>query len=197
MADKHMKRCWTLLAIRKRQIKITMEYHHTSIRTLKIKNTNRTKYWQGCRETVSLILCCWECKIELWKSVQKLLWKSVWQFLKKLNTYLSYSPSTALLLSRLTAAHQAPHPWDSPGKNIGVGCHFLLQCTKVKMKLLSHVWLFATPWTAAYQVPLPMGFSRQEYWSGLPSPSPVNCIPRHLFWRNRNMFIQNPEQKYL
>ena len=30
------------------------------------------------------------------------------------------------------AAHQAPHPWDSPGKNIGVGCHFLLQCMKVK-----------------------------------------------------------------
>ena len=31
-----------------------------------------------------------------------------------------------------TAAHQAPHPWDSPGKNTGVGCHFLLQCMKVK-----------------------------------------------------------------
>ena len=30
------------------------------------------------------------------------------------------------------AAHQAPHPWDSPGKNTGVGCHFLLQCRKVK-----------------------------------------------------------------
>ena len=36
---------------------------------------------------------------------------------------------------------------------------------KVKMKLLSHVWLFATPWTAAQQAPPPMGFSRQEYWS--------------------------------
>ena len=31
-----------------------------------------------------------------------------------------------------TAVHQAPHPWDSPGKNTGVGCHFLLQCMKVK-----------------------------------------------------------------
>ena len=37
--------------------------------------------------------------------------------------------------------------------------------------VLSHVQLFATPWTAAHQVPLSMGFSRQEYWSGLPSPS--------------------------
>ena len=41
----------------------------------------------------------------------------------------------------------------------------------MKVKLLSHVWLFATPWTAAYQAPLPMEFSRQEYWSGLPLPS--------------------------
>ena len=40
------------------------------------------------------------------------------------------------------------------------------------MKLLSRVRLFATPWTAAYQAPLPLGFSRQEYWSGVPLPSP-------------------------
>ena len=43
---------------------------------------------------------------------------------------------------------------------------------KVKVKLLSHVWLLATPWTAAYQAPPFMGFSRQEYWSGVPLPSP-------------------------
>ena len=43
---------------------------------------------------------------------------------------------------------------------------------KVKVKLLSPVWLFATPWTVAYQVPPSMGFSRQECWSGLPFPSP-------------------------
>ena len=40
------------------------------------------------------------------------------------------------------------------------------------MKSLSHVRLFATPWTMAYQVPPSMGLSRQEYWSGLPFPSP-------------------------
>ena len=44
---------------------------------------------------------------------------------------------------------------------------------KVKVKSLSSVLLLATPWTAAYQAPLSMGFSRQEYWSGLPLPSPV------------------------
>ena len=43
---------------------------------------------------------------------------------------------------------------------------------KVKVKSLSHVLCFMTPWTAAYQAPLPMGFSRQEYWSGVPLPSP-------------------------
>ena len=37
-----------------------------------------------------------------------------------------------LFVTPETAAHQAPHPWDSPGKNTGVGCHFLLQCMKVK-----------------------------------------------------------------
>ena len=157
-----------------------------------------------------------------------------------------------------------PRPWDSPSKNTVVGCHFLLQCVKVKsevaqscltlrdpmdcslwgssihgifqvrvltyklvnipaaaaakslqscptlcdpidgsppgslvpgilqartlewvaisfsnawkwkvkVKSLSRVWLLATPWTAAYQAPPPMGFSRQEYWSGVPLPSP-------------------------
>jgi len=70
-----------------------------------------------------------------------------------------------------------PRPWDSPGKNTGVGCYFLLQCMKAKVKAkvksLSRVWLLATPWTAAYQAPPSMGFSKQEYWSGLPLPSPM------------------------
>ena len=44
---------------------------------------------------------------------------------------------------------------------------------KVKVKSLSHVRLPATPWTAAYQAPPSMGFSRQEYWSGEPLPSPI------------------------
>ena len=64
-----------------------------------------------------------------------------------------------------------PRPWDSPGKNTGVGCHFLLQCVKVKS--LSLVQLLATPGTAAHQAPPSMGLSRQEYWSGVPLPSPI------------------------
>ena len=45
---------------------------------------------------------------------------------------------------------------------------------KVKVKLLSRVRLFVTPWTVAHQAPPSMGFSGQEYWSGLPFPSPGN-----------------------
>ena len=65
-------------------------------------------------------------------------------------------------------------PWDSPGEVSGVGCHFLVQCMKVKSEseVVSHIRLFATPWMAAHQAPPSVEFSRQEYWSGLPLPSP-------------------------
>ena len=79
-------------------------------------------------------------------------------------------------------------PWDSPGKNTGVGCHFLLQCLKVKS--LSRVRPSATPWTAAFQAPPSMGFSRQEYWSGVPLPSPnhgvnINYLARLILLGSR------------
>ena len=41
----------------------------------------------------------------------------------------------------------------------------------------------ATPWTAAYQAPLSMGFSRQKYWNGVPLPSPVDCVDHHKLWK--------------
>ena len=66
-----------------------------------------------------------------------------------------------------------PCPWDS---YTGVGCHFLLQCMKVKVKSLSRVRLLATPWTAAYQAPPSRGFSRQECWNGVPMPSPNTLL---------------------
>ena len=71
-----------------------------------------------------------------------------------------------------------PHPWDSPGKNTGVGCHFLLLCMKVKSEseVAQSVQHLATPLTAAYQAAPSMGFSRQEYWSRLPFPTPNSGI---------------------
>ena len=80
-----------------------------------------------------------------------------------------------------------PHPWDSPGKNTGVGCHFLLQCRKVKSEseVAQSCPTLVTPWTAAHQGPPSMGFSRQEYWSGVPLPSPlasINPLNRTSLW---------------
>ena len=66
-----------------------------------------------------------------------------------------------------------PHPWDSPGKNTGVVCYFLLQCMKV-------IDESEVAQSAAYQAPLPMGFSRQEYWSGSLVPSPILSIIGHI-----------------
>ena len=63
---------------------------------------------------------------------------------------------------------------------------------KVKGKSLSCVRLFATPWTAAYQAPPSMGFSRQEYWSGLPLPSPVKTFKLSQTW----LFIRYHLQVY-
>ena len=66
-----------------------------------------------------------------------------------------------------------PHPWDSQARTLEwVAISFSNAGKwKVKVKSLSRVQLLATPWTAACQAPPPMGFSRQEYWNGVPLPS--------------------------
>ena len=61
---------------------------------------------------------------------------------------------------------------------------------KVKVKLLSRVRLLATPRTTAYQVPPSMGFSRQEYWSGVPLPSPKTPINRQFNRKIKNKHRQ-------
>ena len=60
------------------------------------------------------------------------------------------------------------------GTDLHVGLDVVKSWGKKKWKCwsLSHVWLSVIPWSVAYQAPLSMGFSRQEYWSGLPFPSP-------------------------
>ena len=78
------------------------------------------------------------------------------------------------------AAHQAPVPGILQARTLEwVAISFSNAWKwKVKVKSLSHVRLFATPWTAAHQVPPSMGFSRQEYWSGLPLPSPSEDLAK-------------------
>ena len=82
------------------------------------------------------------------------------------------------------SAYNAGDPGLIPGsgRSAGEGMGYSLQDSwasfmaqlvkKVKVKSLGHVWLFATPWTVAYQASPTMEFSRQEYWNGLPFPSP-------------------------
>ena len=77
-----------------------------------------------------------------------------------------------------------PHPWNSLGKNTGVGCHFLLQCMKVKSE--SEVAQSCpTQWPHGLQptkAPPFMGFSRQEYWSGVPLPYSLDpIIHSHIY----------------
>ena len=89
-----------------------------------------------------------------------------------------------------------PRPWDSPGKNTGVGCHFLLQCMKVKSQseVTQSCLTLSDLMTAAHQAPPSMGFSRQEYWSEVPLPSPgkhywaLNQIPNDYRVEVRNRF---------
>ena len=58
----------------------------------------------------------------------------------------------------------------------------------MKVKSLSRVWLLATPWTVAYQAPPSMGFPRQEDWSGVPLPSPINMLLTHYGENLSNWF---------
>ena len=63
------------------------------------------------------------------------------------------------------------------------------------MKLLSRVRLLVTPWTAAYQAPPSMGFSRQEYWSGVPLPSPLVYPTPYIFAKEgRGLFNRRERQ---
>ena len=123
---------------------------------------------------------------------------SHFSFLTWLLSLLSVLPSlmnnsillAKLLLSCLTLCNHMDH--SLPGSSF----HGILQARilewvaisfsnawkwEVKVKSLSRVRLFETPWTAAYQAPPSMGFSRQEYWSGVPLPEPAGIFALNYF----------------
>ena len=80
-----------------------------------------------------------------------------------------------------------PRPWDSPGNNTGVGCHFLLPCMKGKSEseVAQSCPTLRDPMVCSLPGSSVHGFSRQEYWSGvlLPSPITTKCLFNREIWK--------------
>ena len=118
---------------------------------------------QACLNSVSTQKCSWASRRD--RHTDRSLW---------------FAAAAKLLQSCLTLCDpidgrqptRLPRPWDSPGKNTGVGCHFLLQCMKVKSEseVAQLCPTLSDPMDYSPPGPLSMGFSRQEYWSGVPLP---------------------------
>ena len=148
--------------------------------------------WPFCPKTLTLSLCSWRC-LPAWLLLLYFNWQFKTHFqsqfvcvlLSKIHDSLWDPAAAAAAAKSLQSCPTLCDPINgSPPSSPIPG---ILQARtlewvaisfsnawewKVKVKSLSRVWLLATPWTVAHQAPPSMGFSRQEYWSGVPLPSP-------------------------
>ena len=95
------------------QIKTTVRYHLTLVKMAIINKYANNKCWKGCGEEETLLHCWWECKL-----VQS-LWKTVWSYLRKLNTELPYGPAIPLLGIYLDKTFIEKYTWEFPSWRSG------------------------------------------------------------------------------
>jgi hypothetical protein len=91
MAEKHLKKCPTFLIIREMQIKTSLRFHLKPVIMAKIKISGDSRCWRGCGERDTLLHCWWGCKLV------QLLWKSVWQYLRKCDIVVPEDSAIPLL----------------------------------------------------------------------------------------------------
>ena len=146
-----------------------------------------------------MIISCSFCDFGGWALVCSVIIRGIFRWNRKedwrglarawlqLNLVYPWSTAAKSLQSCLTLCDPidgSPPGFPDPGilqaRTLAWGCHFLLQCMKVKSEteVAQSCPTLATPWTAAYQAPPSMGFSRQEYWSGVPLPSLILGLMR-------------------
>ena len=129
---------------------------------------------KGSRSNLQVAVSVWENKVMATESDQKVCGK--WTLRKVL--YMVAAAAKSVQLCPTVQPHRwqptrLPRRWDSPGKNSGVGCHFLLQRMKVKSEseVAQSCPTLSDPLDCSPPGSPSLGFSRQEYWSWVPLPS--------------------------
>ena len=167
-----------------------LEYKDFSIMPWWKWKLNLSVIYQNCLPwtltTMTSILCpftvpshCWfshsvnHCLILIYSSVCSFLTCAKVRHVSKLNILLNFC-CTLLRYSQLLLSLPICFSFDGSASMLHVHCPAYLP--HVVVQLLSHVQFFATPMTVAHQASLSMGFSKQEYWSGLWFPSPGNLL---------------------
>jgi hypothetical protein len=92
MADKHLKKCSLSLVIREMEMEMTLRFHLIPVKMAKFKNSSDSTCWRECGEKRTFLHCLWVCKLV------RILWVSIWWFLRKLGLVLPQDPVIPLMV---------------------------------------------------------------------------------------------------